>query len=307
VTPHRNDQVFQLSLTEIAFTIAFLLLLLVGYRVWQEQAAHAAATAALAQAQQTQREAQSMAHARDELARALREAGVADVDAAISKLVEAGELRAERDRLRRQVDDLDAKLSALAPARPAPEGLGASDGANGVIGANGTDASADAARAALGLASAARPARETAPAAAARLEKENADLRGQLAYVSNRLGTATGRGGRDFPPCWADADGRVEFLFAIETRPGEVVVTPAWPPRRDAAARALPGIAELTAAPLSNAQFLRAVQGLFDWSRAQDPECRHYVELRSTIADAVQSDRARLMVERFFYKSEVPR
>ena len=49
------------------------------------------------------------------------------------------------------------------------------------------------------------------------------------------------------------------------------------------------------------------MQGVFDWSRSQKPECRHYVALRSTIADAVQSDRARLMVERFFYKSEVPR
>jgi hypothetical protein len=31
------------------------------------------------------------------------------------------------------------------------------------------------------------------------------------------------------------------------------------------------------------------------------------VQLRSAIADAVQSDRERLLVERFFYKVEVPR
>jgi len=294
VTPRRNDQVFQLSLTEIAFTIAFLLLLLVGYRVWQEQAAHAAASAALAQAQEQQHAVQSMERAREDLARALREAGASDPDAAISRLVEAGELRAERDRLRRQVDDLDAKLSALAPVRGTPP-------------AEDAGASAAAARAALGLASAARPAQEPASETAGRLAKENADLRGQLAFVSNRLGTATGHGGRDFPPCWADAGGRIEFLFAIEVRPGEVVVTPAWPARREAEARALPGVADLVAGPMSNAQFLRGVQGVFDWSHGQDPECRHYVELRSTIADAVQSDRARLMVERFFYKSEVPR
>ena len=295
VTPRRNDQVFQLSLTEIAFTIAFLLLLLVGYRVWQEQAARSAAVAALAQAQETQRSVQSLEGARGELARALREAGAADPDAVISKLVEASELRTERDRLRRQVDDLDAKLSALAPVRAPPQEPAAS-----------ADTEV-AARAVLGLPSAAHPVHESTAQAAARLDKENADLRGQLAWLSNRLGAATGHGGRDFPPCWADAGGRIEFLFAIEMRPGEVVVAPAWPARRDAAARALPGVADLLGAPLSNAQFLHAVQGVFDWSRAQDPECRHYVQLRSTIADAVQSDRARLMVERFFYKSEVPR
>jgi len=205
VTPHRNDQVFQLSLTEIAFTIAFLLLLLVGYRVWQEQAARAAAAAALAQVRQEQHTAKSMERARAELAQALREAGAADPDAAISKLVEAGELRADRDRLRRQVDDLDAKLSALAPVR-----------GTGSVPAEEAAASAAAARAALGLASAARPPAE----AAERLAKENADLRGQLAWLSHRLGTKTGHGGRDFPPCWADAGGRMSVTGVAGARGG---------------------------------------------------------------------------------------
>jgi hypothetical protein len=295
VTPHRSDQVFQLSLTEIAFTIAFLLLLLLGMEVWQERVARDAALAALARSQQAQRAVQSLERARGELAAALREAGAADPQGAISQLVEAGDLRAERDRLRRQVDDLDAQLSALAPVRAASAGSAAAA------------ASEAAARVALGLAAGARPAALSPSEAVARAEKESADLRGQVAFLANRLGAAGGRGGRDFPPCWAEEDGRVEFLFAIETRPGAVVVTPAWPPRRDAAARALPGVGALVGAPLSNAEFLRAVQGVFDWSRGQKPECRHYVALRSTIADAVQSDRARLMVERFFYKIEEPR
>ena len=53
--------------------------------------------------------------------------------------------------------------------------------------------------------------------------------------------------------------------------------------------------------------FVSKIQGVFNWSRKQDPECRHYVLLRSSISDAVQSDRARLMVENYFYKVEARR
>lgn len=48
----RSDQVFQLSLTEIAFTIAFILLLLLGYLVMRESAAKRAAEEALAKVQE---------------------------------------------------------------------------------------------------------------------------------------------------------------------------------------------------------------------------------------------------------------
>jgi hypothetical protein len=288
----RNDQVFQLSLTEIAFTIAFLLLLLLGYSVWQAQSARDAAQSALATALARQREAGSLDRARADLAATLRQAGASNPDAALSKLVEASALRVERDQLRQQVDDLDARLSALAPLK-AP--------------ASAASAEAAASRAAASAAVAARAKAVAAAESAALAEKENTNLRGQVAYLTNRLSATTGHGGRDFPPCWADESGRVEFLFAIEVRQGEVVVAPAWPPRRQGAARALPSVDELTASPLSNTDFVRLVQPLLDWSRAQKPECRHYVELRSSISDAVQSDRARLMVERYFYKSEKPR
>lgn len=82
---------------------------------------------------------------------------------------------------------------------------------------------------------------------------------------------------------------------------------PAWPPGREAAARALPGIADVLAGPHSNQTFISRIQGIFNWSKSQDPECRHYVQLKSSISDAVQSDRARLMVENYFYKAEVRR
>lgn len=136
------------------------------------------------------------------------------------------------------------------------------------------------------------------------LRKENSDLRGQVAFLKKRLDA---RGGRDYPPCWADESGKVEFLYAIELRADSVVVMPAWPAKREADAKALPGLSATLAEPHQYSKFVSAIEGVFSWSKAQDPECRHYVQLKSLIPDAVQSDRARLMVENYFYKVEVRR
>ncbi|RYF46717.1 MAG: hypothetical protein EOO27_38815 [Comamonadaceae bacterium] len=124
-----------------------------------------------------------------------------------------------------------------------------------------------------------------------------------MAFLKNRL---EARGGRDFPPCWADENGKVEFLFQIELKPDSVAVTQAWPPRRETDARALPGIGDvLDTSPHGTAGFISRVAGIF--AKSQTLQCRHYVQLRSAIADAVQSDRARLMVENYFYKTELRR
>lgn len=115
------------------------------------------------------------------------------------------------------------------------------------------------------------------------------------------------KGTGQYPPCWADESGKVEFLFAIELRSDSVVVTPAWPARREADAKALPEISTVLAEAHSYSNFVSVIKGVFNWSKAQDPECRHYVQLKSSIPDAVQSDRARLMVENYFYKVEARR
>ncbi|RYH56190.1 MAG: hypothetical protein EON54_12250, partial [Alcaligenaceae bacterium] len=109
----QNDQIFQLSLTEIAFTISFILLLLLGYLVVKEQAARLAAEEALAGAMASQTTASALATARQDLAATVHRAGLPVSDEIISKLVEAAEARGERDRLKTRVEDLDAQLTAL--------------------------------------------------------------------------------------------------------------------------------------------------------------------------------------------------
>ena len=336
----RNDQVFQLSLTEIAFTIAFILLLLLGYLVVKEQAARVAAEAALASVQTAERATTALDEAKRGLASALQGAGASNPDEVITRLINADEIRAERDQLRKQVDDLDAKLTALAElqkqlekaaqsSRPditreevesaialqeqvrkaldaseAPSPQTPQPSASKPPSSKASASTADSPSKLPAPPTAAAPKVSSPPEAppaskvqrnketverikqailttgelkkqlkaqlnndlssgqetgtirdvvtAAKnyselaksganpdqIKKENSDLRGQVAFLKNRLDA---RGGRDYPPCWADESGKVEFLFSVEVKPDSVVVSPAWPPRREAAARALPG------------------------------------------------------------------
>lgn len=359
----KNDQIFQLSLTEIAFCIAFILLLLLGYQIVKEQKAREKAEALLANVRSLDETTTRMEGARAELTAALSKAGLSDPDKVITELTEKQKLREEYDRVRQQVEDLDAKLTALTELK---ELLERSAGNKteivkkevenaftlqaairkelGQNSANPSEKEPDTAVAATSTLDAVKQAIattktlraevksklgfETNPQSEGKtvvdivdaaksfgdlskkgvnvngLQKENSDLRGQVAFFKKRLDA---RGGRDYPPCWADESGKVEFLFAIDLRPDSVVVTPAWPAKREADANALPGISIALAEAHSYSRFVSAIQGVFNWSKTQDPECRHYVQLKSSITDAVQSDRARLMVENYFYKVEARR
>lgn len=360
----RNDQIFQLSLTEIAFTIAFLLLLLLGYLVYMEQTDRLAAEQELAKVKTAEQAIAALDEARDLLAETLQGAGVSSPDEIISALIAADQIRDERNRLRQQVEDLDAKLTALTELQ-------------GQLDLNGSRAAQDVVASALALQNQVLRALEESRAATAEptelnqadiepdsrqvaedamsailaggvlkkelrdmlgidlepgqesqsirdivsaarsfgelsvngasfdaVSNENSDLRGQVAYLTNRL---NGRGGRDHPPCWADESGKVEYLFSIDLQPDSVLVTSAWPEHRGADALGLPGIEEALAQPQTLEVFLDRIQGIYNWSKSHDPECRHYVLLKSSISDAIQSDRARLMVEDFFYKNEIRR
>jgi len=224
----RDDPVFQLSLTELAFSIAFLLLLLLGLRISQAQAERDSALRTLAHSEDARAAAADLEHARGELERALREAGSTDPEALLSKLVASEDARAERDRLRRRVADLDARLSALQallarnePLKPALGGVEALSDSQPVAGA-GTGGAGSmpgfASAGAAGRGGAGAPPGASAPRGDAEREVDN--LRGQVAYLSRRLAAtgaaSSGHGGRDYPPCWADAEGHVEMLFAIE-------------------------------------------------------------------------------------------
>ena len=329
----RTDQVFQLSLTEIAFTIAFLLLLLLGYLVFKEQTERQAAEAQLATVQSAERATAALNDAKSQLLTQLQGAGATNPNEVISKLVAAEEVRAERDQLRQRVDDLDAKLTALtelkkqleqaaasrrpevtqdevlsalalqeqvrdaveqslaeppkAPSLQAPSDTASRPASAPQVATGAYAPVSKAVRDKQALATVRQALTATSElrqqlkekldkelsagkesqtihevVAAAKgygdlakagqnpdaMKKENSDLRGQVAFLKNRLDA---RGGRDYPPCWADENGKVEFLFSIEVRPDSVAVLPAWPARRESAAKAIPGIDAVLSGPHS--------------------------------------------------------
>ena len=135
------------------------------------------------------------------------------------------------------------------------------------------------------------------------LKRENTNLKGQMAFLKKSL---EAKGGMDFPPGWADENGKAQMLLNVELRDDELDVSRAWPESRDEDARGLPNIQTVMSTPVSDyATFLRAVKPISDLSRKQD--CRHYVRLKNTVQNAVISDRRRLSVEDHFYKLEIRR
>jgi hypothetical protein len=134
------------------------------------------------------------------------------------------------------------------------------------------------------------------------VSKENADLRGQLAFLKARL---EARGGRDYPPCWADEQtGKVEFLFTVEILPAGLRVTPAWPEKRQADAMNLPGMARFSGGTsLSREEFSSAMQGIDRVSK--DKNCRHYVYVKNRVTDLASFNKSRYAIENFFYKLEL--
>jgi hypothetical protein len=109
----RNDQVFQLSLTEIAFILVFLLLLLLGWMVFQterdrnnllEQVKKGADASAVVAAAQ---------RAKEDLERLARESGAVDQSGVISQLVDREKLRADEATVRARIHELDKTVSTL--------------------------------------------------------------------------------------------------------------------------------------------------------------------------------------------------
>lgn len=111
------------------------------------------------------------------------------------------------------------------------------------------------------------------------------------------------RAGMGFPPCWADTQGKPVYMYEVTLREDVIEVEPTWPSNRDAEARAINGALTLAGKTVTRREFSRLAQPILDWSKSQEPECRHFVTIRDTpdmSKDAFKS--GLLTVEHFFYK-----
>ena len=336
-TASRSDRIYQLTLTELAFIIIFLILLLTGWTIGQSERDRSDAVKerdrALAKAaelsengaiERIRLQEESLRRATEDLKQLLAGQATADPNALVSELVRNAGAEAENRRLRRQVEDLDAQLSALEEVRNVVDDIAAGSnpeqaireqaGAEllsaltfkrGVEAGSGTPITRGQEKKQARLYADALQVLQAGGGggdAAKRLARENRDLRARAAWMRNQL---EARGGRDFPPCWAEeATGKPQYLFTIELREGSLKLSPAWPPERSADAERIPGVAALiNAGSLSIPAFRGRVQALDADSKAKN--CRHYVRLSNRIQNLSTFNRLRYAVEDYFYKFEV--
>lgn len=116
---------------------------------------------------------------------------------------------------------------------------------------------------------------------------------------SNRLQEA----GLGHPPCWADEEGKPEYIYTVGLVGDSLEVRPTWPSHRVDDARRVDGALSLAGETLSRQAFSARAEPILRWSQRQEPECRHFV----VIDDAEMTTKedfkeSLLLVENFFYK-----
>lgn len=109
----KNDQVFQLSLTEIWIILCFILLLLMGYKVWQLTQKNDQMVGKLASVQSLDERELAIKAATDDLRARLKSIGMKNPDEIISKLIDASKAKEEAGRLKVLLTQKDEQLSTM--------------------------------------------------------------------------------------------------------------------------------------------------------------------------------------------------
>ena len=84
----------------------------------------------------------------------------------------------------------------------------------------------------------------------------------------------------EYSSCWAEATGRVQFLFGVEVRPDTVESSQLSHPLVRGDARALPFVEDILPGPTLVQRNLGTLRGIFQQSDAR--QCRHTYQLRAS-------------------------
>ncbi|WP_145254363.1 hypothetical protein [Pseudomonas sp. DE0157] len=126
----KNDQVFNLSITEIWMVLAFLLLLLTGWQVWRLTADKKSLEQKVHSYQALDEREQQVKRASEELKSQLIKMGLKNPDDTLSKLVDASKAREESDRLQVLLTQKTDEMATLAAIDKALEQAGSKDKGN---------------------------------------------------------------------------------------------------------------------------------------------------------------------------------
>lgn len=263
--PKKNDQVFQLTLTELAFMLVFLMMLITGWMVLDADK----------QAGQT--------------AEKLKKTEV--------ELKQCGSLQPENHGLKIRIAELERQTGVLSAFLEKTKALTAKDAVPAIMEDLTTavafkKAFEEASGKRLDSHSATQQGWNciTAQAKNDAMEKERQNLINQVTFMRNQLESLNGKKGFGQPPCWVDNNGRVQRLLAVEVTDQGLVVRPGWPAERDEDMKKLPNVQALIGGgkAQSPAAFHAAALPLLEWGKKQSPECRLYasVTISATRVDA---------------------
>ena len=99
------------------------------------------------------------------------------------------------------------------------------------------------------------------------------DNRGQLKNLQRRCGL-------EMPPCWATAEGRIEYAYLVTVRSTDLLVEPTWPPHRSSQLASINAPAIDTSTEMSLPKFRSSMRPFYDWGRSANPGCRFSVRVR---------------------------
>ncbi len=286
----KDDSFFQLSLTELAFILVFIVLLLLGAKFVLVDSDTAKCQSALGTC--TKR-ADTCEKSNNECQLAFKKRSE-DPDAIIDTMVRAPALANENAQLRQQNKQLQTELNALVELKKKVPDPVRAKAAEDFIAGFETDSKSSVSP---------KDARKRGEEAA-RLAKDLADCRGQLTHCVKITGGAKGYG---HPPCWTDTAGKVQYVMRVEIRTDGLAVHSAWPPEREADAQQLPGLKSTLEARLQSLdQFKANTLPIFNLSKKAKPECRHYVVIQRDrgLSDIDLFNRLRLGIEDHFYKRD---
>ncbi len=124
---------------------------------------------------------------------------------------------------------------------------------------------------------------------------------GQTKNLETKLAKLSG--GVDKKPCWADANGKTEFIFNVALTSGGINIRDNRVSSRDDDEKALPLQNVTFGKEISDESFDSETEALFDWS--EDHDCRFSVRVFDfTGTDEKELYKRRLQtVEGHFYKS----
>lgn len=299
-----NDSVFQISLTELAFTLVLLMLLLLGWRLADIYDERNALHDNLLKFQEIQSRLGGICKPDPEdpiepmmpCIKCVSEVGKMSKDEARYSIEFGKELVEQFKANNKTNKSLDAfQEEMILVAQKLAEG-------HNLVTDVEQQKILDEATAAIAARRVLEQENQLLKEAQVQLQTDNKSLRIQKGYLQRVARTGE-------PSCWITAETyKPQYLLDIVIEEdSSYSVRPYWPKEREQTALAIPGVKQMIAKKnLTRSEFNFYAKQIYDFSRAQKPDaCRFFVRMKSKIPNRSIADTARLNLENYFYKLEI--